>query len=68
MSPFVHDATVFGEEIGAKVSRLGGVWERMREAELDSLRIKPRLFSGPVPKCRTKPVRRGIGLGELSAN
>ena len=68
VSPFVHDATAFGEEFGAKVSRLGGVRQRMREAELDSLCIKPRLFAGPVPKRRAKPVRRGIGLGELSAD
>ena len=68
MSPFVHNPPAFGEEIGAEVSRLGGVWQRMCEAELDSLRIKPRLFAGPVPKRRAKPVRRGIGLGELSTD
>ena len=68
VSPFVHNPPAFGEEIGAEVSRLGGVWQRMCEAELDSLCIKPRPFAGPVPKRRPKPVRRGIGLGELSAD
>ena len=68
VSPFVHNPPAFGEEIGAKVSRLGGVWQRVREAELDSLRIKPRLLAGPVPKRRAKPVRRSISLRELSAD
>ena len=68
VSPFVHNPPAFSEEIGAKVSRLSGVWERMREAELDSLCVKPRLFAGSVPKRRAKPMRGGIGLRELSAD
>ena len=68
MGPVVHDLPALGEEIGAEISRLRPVRERMCEAELDSLCIKPRLLAGPVPKRRAKPVRRGIGFRELSAD